>query len=147
VPVGSVRSRLDWASPTVAPPMSDTANTTMPISRQVAALDRKNSRPHAEAPQLPPRLNLLDPRLRQRDARTAVPSIDMSLIEIRSAAAFCRTVVVLSLKIRSARRRQEPIRLRAVRDCGAVRYRSTTGQAFRATSGVDHQRNHKHAGV
>jgi hypothetical protein len=82
VPVGSVRSRLDWASPTVAPPMSDTANTTMPISRQVAALDRKNSRPHAEAPQLPPRLNLLDLRLRQRDARTAVPSIDMSLIEI-----------------------------------------------------------------
>ena len=64
--------------------MSDIANTTMPISRQVAAL---TERIVVLMPKLlsccsPAKANLLDPRLGQRDAHTAVPSIDMSLIEI-----------------------------------------------------------------
>jgi len=68
VPVGSVRSRLDWARTTLAPPMSDMANTAVPKIFLIVKLLRL----------LFPRqrLNVLDPRLRQRGARAAVSSID-----------------------------------------------------------------------
>jgi len=59
VPVGSVRSRLDWASTTLAPPISDMANTAVPKIFLIVEL-----------------LRLLFPRLRQRGVRSAVPSID-----------------------------------------------------------------------
>jgi hypothetical protein len=63
VPVGSVRSRLDWASTTVALAMSDIANTTMPKIFLIVEL-------------LSLRLNLLDPRLRQRK-RAYGSSVDL----------------------------------------------------------------------
>jgi ABC-type uncharacterized transport system substrate-binding protein len=68
VPVGSVRSRLDWASTTVALAMSDIANTTMPkIFLIVELLSLLFPRQ---------RLNLLDPRLRQRK-RAYGSSVDL----------------------------------------------------------------------
>jgi hypothetical protein len=68
VPVTSIRFRLDWASTTVAPPISDTATTAMPKIFLIVKLLR---------PLFPrQRLNLPDPRLEQRNARAAVPSLD-----------------------------------------------------------------------
>jgi hypothetical protein len=68
VPVTSIRLRLDWASATVAPLVSDIAITAMPkIFRIVKLLRLLFPRQ---------RLNLLHPRLRQRNARAAVPSFD-----------------------------------------------------------------------
>src|SRR5262249_44170794 len=126
------------ARPTVAPPMSDRANTTMPISRQVAALIERIVvlMPKLLSCCSPAKANLLDPRLGQR-RRAYGCSVDRHesdrnpAVQRRSVGRWLRY-----LKIRSARHRQEPIRLRAFRVCGAVRYRSTTGQAFRATSGA-----------
>src|SRR5262245_16273895 len=68
VPVGSVRSRLDWADATLALPISAVANTTTPKIFLIAGSSG------SLVP--PPELSLLDPRLRQRTARAAVPSID-----------------------------------------------------------------------
>jgi len=66
VPVTSIKFRLDWASTTVAPPISDMPQRCLkPFSSRT---------PRAVVP--PPELNLPDPRLRQRNARAAVPSLD-----------------------------------------------------------------------
>ena len=67
MPVTGVKSLLDWASTTVAPPISDIANRTVPKIFLIVEFLRL----------LFPRqrVNLLDPRLRQRNARAAVPSI------------------------------------------------------------------------
>jgi hypothetical protein len=68
VPVTSIKLRLDWASATVAPPVSDMATTAMAKAFLIVEL-RKLLFPRQ-------RLNLPHPRLRQRNARAAVPSFD-----------------------------------------------------------------------